>query len=97
MIEVGSLKVNGRATLSLKVNLPDSPPLLAIMGDRGFVMCGFLNIQAAEKLGVVAAMVSGVKTIDDVLNADVKTVTTKAEKIGIKPGLKGREAVKLLV
>ena len=96
MIEVGSLKVNGRVALSFKVNLPDSPPLLALIGDKGFVMCGFLNIDAAEKLGVVAATVSGVKTIDDVLTADVKAVTTKAEKMGIRPGLKGLEAIKLL-
>lgn len=97
MIEVGSLKVNGGVALSFKVNLPDSPPLLALIGDKGFVMCGFLNIDAAEKLGVVAATVSGVKTIDDVLNADVKAVTTKAEKMGIRPGLKGLEAIKLLI
>jgi uncharacterized protein YunC (DUF1805 family) len=97
MIEVGSLKVDGKAVLSVKVNLPDSPPILALIGDRGFVMCGFLNIKAAEKLGVIAAMVSGVRTIEDVLNADVKAATTKAEKMGIKPGLKGYDAIKLLI
>ncbi len=96
MIEVGRLKVDGRTALGLKVDLPDSPPLVAVVGEKGFVMCGFLNVDAAERLGVTAAMVSGVKTFDDVLDAEVKGVTSKAEIVGIRRGMKGREAVKLL-
>jgi uncharacterized protein YunC (DUF1805 family) len=41
-------------------------------------------------------MVSGVKTFDDVFNAEVKAVTSRAEKKGVRLGIKGREAVKLL-
>jgi len=96
MIRVGQLKVDGKTALGLKVDLPDSPPLVAVIGEKGFVMCGFLNVDAAEKLNVTAAMVSGVKTFDDVLNAEVKAVTSKAEMKGIRQGMKGREAVKLL-
>lgn len=96
MIKVGQLKVGGKTALGLKVDLPDSPPLIAIIGETGFVMCGFLNIGAAEKLDVAAAMVSGVKTFSDMLDAEVKAVTSKAEMKGVKQGMKGREAVELL-
>ncbi|MCK4933528.1 DUF1805 domain-containing protein [Candidatus Bathyarchaeota archaeon] len=96
MIEIRQLKVDDKAIIGLKVDLPDSPPLVAIIGERGFVMCGFLNMEAAEKLDVAAAMVSGVRTVDEVLEAKVKAVTSKARNLGIKPGLKGREVVKLL-
>jgi len=96
MIEVDQLKVDGKTALGLKVDLPDSPPLIAIIGEKGFLMCGFLNVDAAERLGVTAAVVSGVKTFDDVLNAEIKAVTSKAELKGIKRGMKGREAAKLL-
>lgn len=96
MIKVDWLKIDEKTALGLKVDLPDSPPLVAIIGKKGFVMCGFLNIDAAERLGVTAAMVSGVKTFDDVLAAEVKSVTSKAEMKGIKRGMKGREAVKLM-
>lgn len=96
MIEVNRLKIDGKTAVGLRVDLPDSPPLVAIIGEKGFVMCGFLNVNAAERLGVAAAMVSGVKTFDDVLDAEVKAVTSKAETKGIKQGMKGREAVKLL-
>jgi len=96
MIEVDQLKVDGKTVMGLKVDLPDSPPLVAIIGEKGFVMCGFLNVEAAERLGVMAAVVSGVKTFDDMLSAEVKAVTSKAELKGIKRGMKGQDAVKLL-
>jgi len=96
MIRVGQLKVDGKTALGLKVDLPDSPPLVAVIGDKGFVMCGFLNVDVAERLGVTAAMVSGVKTFDDILDAEIKAVTSEAEMKGIRQGMKGREAVKLL-
>lgn len=96
MIRVGQLKVDGKTALGLKVDLPDSPPLVAVIGDKGFVMCGFLNVDVAERLGVTAAMVSGVKTFDDILDAEIKAVTSEAEMKGIRQGMKGHEAVKLL-
>jgi uncharacterized protein YunC (DUF1805 family) len=56
-----------------------------------------LNIEAAEKLNVAAAMVSGVKNFDDVLNAEVKAVTSKAQALGVKTGIKGKDALKLFL
>jgi uncharacterized protein YunC (DUF1805 family) len=53
-------------------------------------------VDAAEKLGVTAAVVSGVKTFDDVLKAEIKAVTSKAEIRGIRRGMKGLEALRLL-
>jgi uncharacterized protein YunC (DUF1805 family) len=94
MINVTSLKVDGKACLGVKVELPDSPPMLLIIAEKGFVMCGLLNVEAAEKLGVAAAMVSGVKTFEDVLNAQVKAVTSKAKILGVNVGVKGSEALK---
>jgi len=96
VIEVNHVRVDGFAALGLRVDLPDSPPLVAIIGDKGFVMCGFLNVDAAERLGVTAAVVSGVRTFDDMLKAEVKAVTSKAEMRGIKRGMTGLEALKLL-
>lgn len=97
MINMTPLKINDKVAVGLRVDLPDSPPLLLIVGRTGFVMCGFLNIDVAEKVNVAAAMVSGVKTFDDVLAADIKAVTSKAQMKGIKVGMKGEDAVKLLL
>jgi uncharacterized protein YunC (DUF1805 family) len=96
LIEVDRVKVEGHTAVGLRMDLPDSPPLVAVIGERGFVMCGFLDIDAAERLGVAAAVVSGVKTFDDVLKAEVKAVTSKAEGLGVRRGITGYEALRVL-
>jgi uncharacterized protein YunC (DUF1805 family) len=94
MISVAPVKVDDKNCLGVKVELPDSPPLLVIIAEKGFVMCGFLNVEAAEKLGVTAAVVSEVKTFEDVLNGTVKAVTSKAKDFGVEAGMKGVDALK---
>ena len=90
------MKVDGFAFLGVRVELPESPPLLVVVAKKGFVMCGFLNLDVAEKLGVTAAVVSGVRTFEDVLAAEVKDVTSKARELGVTVGMKGVEALKLM-
>lgn len=96
MISIMTVKVDGKSCLGLRTDLPDSPPLLLITAEKGFVMCGFLNVESDEKLGVAAAVVSGVKTFDDVLNGQVKAVTPKAKSLGVEVGMKGADALKHL-
>ncbi|MGQ9623783.1 MAG: YunC family protein [Candidatus Bathycorpusculaceae bacterium] len=96
VISVLSIKVEEKSCLGVKIELPNSPPLLLIIANKGFVMCGFLNIEAAERFGAPAAMVSGVKTFEDVLNAEVKAVASKAKSLGVKAGMKGIDALKLM-
>lgn len=98
MIDVTPLKIDDKIALGLRVELPESPaPLVMIMGRIGFVCCGFLNMDAAEKLSVAAAIVSGVKSFDDVLNAEVRAASSKAKTYGIKAGMKERDTLKLLL
>ena len=95
MIGITGLKVGGKNCLGLRVDLPECPaPLLLLTAEKGFVMCGFLNVEAAERTGVSAAMVSGVKTFEDVLNAPVKAMTSKARSLGIQEGMSGADALK---
>jgi uncharacterized protein YunC (DUF1805 family) len=96
MISIMTVKVDGKSCLGLRTDLPDSPPLLLITAEKGFIMCGFLNVEAAERLGVAAAVVSGVKTFEDVLNGQVKAVTTKAKSLGVEVGMKGADGLKHL-
>lgn len=95
MITITGLKIDGKNCLGLRVDLPEcSAPLLLITAEKGFVMCGFLNIEAAERTGASAAMVSGVKAFEDVMNASVKGATTKARSLGVQEGMKGADALK---
>ena len=71
-------------------------PLLLLIAKKGFIMCGYLNIEVAKKMGDCACVVCGVRTFEDVLNAKVVEATTKAEELGIIKGMSGREASKLM-
>ena len=96
LIYIEKIKIDDKTVLGLKVELPDSPPLLLMVGEKGFIMCGYLNVEVAERLQVAAAMVSGVKSFQDILEAEIKAATSKARELGISLGMKGREALKKL-
>ncbi|MFH1055231.1 MAG: DUF1805 domain-containing protein [Candidatus Altiarchaeota archaeon] len=70
--------------------------LVLIKADRGYIMCGLLNIESAERLGQAACMVTGVKTAEDALKAQVKACTTAAKQVGIKEGMTGQQALEFL-
>ena len=93
MIQVEKLEVEGKHLLGLRVEMPDAPPMLLLLGSRGFIMCGYLNLEVAERLGLAAAVVSGVNTFEDVLNAEIKAATSRAEALGLKVGEVVREVV----
>ncbi len=97
MICIEKVKVNEKSVLGLKVELPNSPPLLLMVGEKGFVMCGYLNMEVAEKLQVAAAMVSGVKSFQDVLESEIKAATSKAKELGINIGMKSQEALQKII
>ncbi|RLI11055.1 DUF1805 domain-containing protein [Candidatus Bathyarchaeota archaeon] len=94
---VSQVEVGGRKALGVKVELLDSPPLLLLVAEKGFVMCGYLNLEVAEKLGAAAAIVSGVRTFEDVLEAPVKACTSRARQMGVEEGMRGREALARLM
>jgi len=86
MFEIENVEVDGKSFLGLRAQMPELPPLLLIVGRKGFVMCGYLNLDAAEKIGAAAAVVSGVNSFEDVLNAEIKAATSKAKALGLEPG-----------
>ena len=93
MFEIDKFVIGGKSFQGMKSTLPNVAPLLLIKGEKGFVMCGYLNIEAAEKQGAAAAIVSGVKTFDDVLNAEIKAATTKAKELGVQVGKKVKDEI----
>jgi len=93
MFQITKVKVDGDSFLGFRAELPGSPPLLLIVGNKGFVMCGYLNLEVAERIGAAAVVVSGVRSVEDVLKAEVKGVTSKARELGIEPGAVVREVL----
>lgn len=82
--------------IGIEVELPNAPPLILIRGDKGFIMCGYLNIDVAEKLGIPAIRVSGVKNIEEMIEKMISEATTKAVELGIKPGMKVKDVLSIL-
>jgi len=70
--------------------------LIVLRGRRGYVMCGYLNLQAAQKLRDAAVKITGVSTIEEALEAKVLACTTCARRLGIYPGQPIKETLKLI-
>nr|WP_221301895.1 DUF1805 domain-containing protein [Texcoconibacillus texcoconensis] len=70
---------------------------LSISNERGYIMCGALDVQLLnEKLAdrkIVAGRAVGVRSLDDLLDAPLESVTLAAEELGIEKGMKGRDAL----
>jgi uncharacterized protein YunC (DUF1805 family) len=90
-VEVESI---GSAT-GVHVRLQNADFLL-ILGSKGYIMCGYLNMATAEKKGDAAAMVTGVASFEDVLTAKVTCVSSKGKELGIREGMTGKAALAIL-
>lgn len=90
---IEQIQLENRCALGLRFEM-QKYPLLVIRAEKGFLMCGYLNVNAAEALGDTAAKVKGVQSFEDMLKAQVVEVTQQARELGIKPGMTGREALK---
>jgi uncharacterized protein YunC (DUF1805 family) len=83
--------VGTRTGTGVKVDLPGAPVLM-LVGAKGFLGCGYFRTDVADKVGHALAVVSGVKSFDDMLAAEVRAVSAAAAALGITPGMSGRDA-----
>ena len=93
---VEQIELGNGSALGLKFDM-EHAPLLVIRAEKGFVMCGYLNMDIANKLGDVAVRVTGVNSFEDVLNTKAVDVSESAKDIGITVGMKAKEALEMMV
>lgn len=96
MIEMKPLILDGRQVTAISVQLPKTN-LLMVTTERGYIMCGaldvgLLNERLADR-GIIAGRALGVRTIEQLLEAPLESVTVAAREIGIEPGMKGKDAI----
>ena len=84
------------SAIGLKLDMGHAP-LLVIRAKKGFVMCGYLNMEVANKLGDAAVRVTGVRSFEDVLNARSVDVSEAAKKMGIAVGMTAKEALEKML
>lgn len=90
------VKLDNKTAKGIEIQFPNAV-LVAIIGSKGFLMCGYLDVEAAEKLGDCAAVIKGVKTVDDMLSAKIVKLTPQAQSLGIEIGMTGRQALSKLI
>jgi len=67
--------------------------VLMIRATDGFLGCGYFDLGPAERLGEPVAIVTGVKTVESMLDAKVLRASTAARALGVVDGMSGREAL----
>ena len=95
-IQVRHIEIGGKKVLGVTIPTPNSN-LLMVSTPKGYIMCGYLNIETAERLGDCAAVVKGVKNLDELLEGRVVEITNSAKKSGIKIGMKGIKALSKII
>lgn len=72
-------------------------PLIIIHNPNGYLMCGYLDMNIANKMGDVAAKVRGVDNIDATLDAKIVELSDNAKKLGLKTGISGRNFLNSII
>ena len=70
--------------------------LIVLLGSRGYVMCGYLNLKAADKFGDLAVKITGVSNFREALNARVHSLSRAARHSGIKKGQAIKDVLKII-
>lgn len=96
MMSLSPIEISGHQVLAIEVNLPKTD-LLVVTSEKGYIMCGALDVQLLnDKLkerGVIAGRAVGVRSIEELLEAPLESVTHQARELGIVEGTIGRDAM----
>ena len=94
IIRIDKKEIEGFVIPIGKVNL------VFARNNRGLVGCGAFDVMALEKFGYAAAKVrpkgESVSDLDDLMTGEIAALNPSAEKLGIKEGMSGKEALNLL-
>ncbi|GIO31408.1 MULTISPECIES: YunC family protein [Paenibacillus] len=96
MVTMEPISVGGQTLVGVEVKLPKTT-LLTISTSRGYIMCGALDVGLLnDRLGdrkIIAGRAVGVRTLKELLESPLESVTTEAAALGIVPGMPGHEAL----
>ncbi|OIJ18846.1 hypothetical protein BKP45_15050 [Anaerobacillus alkalidiazotrophicus] len=98
MLEMQPIIIDGHQFTAVQMKLPKTN-FMAVTNDKGYIMCGALDValfNSNEKLRerkIIAGRAVGVRTIEQLIDAPLESVTLAAEELGIKAGMKGKDAL----
>ncbi len=71
----------------------DTCHLVFIKKGNGLLACGAFDIGALDKFNVPAAKITGVATLEDLLDGTVVSVNQSGQALGLTTGMTGRDAL----
>ncbi|WP_409251870.1 YunC family protein [Bacillus sp. SCS-153A] len=96
MMNLSPIEIEGHTFLAVSVQLPKTN-LLVVTNDKGYIMCGALDVgllnAKLKDRKIIAGRAVGVKTIQQLIDAPLESVTHEAEQLGITTGMSGRDAL----
>ena len=95
MLRYKKIRIGKKYIEALCLNL-QSKNLILIKGRHGYIMCGYLNMKAAQKFKDAAVKITGISSIEEALKASVHSCTASARKLGISKGQPIKEVLKII-
>ncbi|MGG3799223.1 YunC family protein [Metabacillus fastidiosus] len=100
MVTMTPIIIEDKQFTAITIALPKTN-FMAVTNDKGYIMCGALDVRLLnEKLkerGIIAGRAVGVRTIEQLLEAPLESVTDGAQELGITVGTRGRDALLKMV
>lgn len=100
MIHLAPITIDDITVMGIEVKLPKTT-LLIVTTEKGYIMCGALDVELLntrlKDRKIIAARATGVRTMDELLDAPLESVTHGAEELGIYAGTTGRNAIKMML
>lgn len=99
-IKIDAIETKGKPAQGLSVSWKDGQ-FVTMVTDSGMVACGAFGVRVMDEFKIAMAIAKGtpqkpLKTPEDLLDAKIVGVTSKAAGMGIKVGMSGREALELM-
>ena len=91
-MEIQYITLNGNTFKGVKI-ATNNTAILIIEAPKGFLGCGYFDIEVADKFNDAAAIVTGVKDLKEMLQKPVQRVSKAAENLGVEIGSPGSEAL----
>lgn len=79
----------------LKYRIDLAKPLLILKANKGFLACGYVNVNTCNVTQEACALVRGVLDFDEMLSATVCEVSKSAYDMGVRIGMLGKDVMAL--
>jgi uncharacterized protein YunC (DUF1805 family) len=96
MIEIKPLNTRSGTAVGVEIRnpeAPEKPAIIVVIAKRGLLSCGNFDINELEKRNVTAARIVGLTKIEDALQRNVVSVTSRAKALGVNVGMLGSDAL----